>query len=126
LCHGEAVIWGMRAAVRLSVARAKLSIARASEIEDFLAGIPVPETKVKTAALLAAASKDKKARRGRLRFVLLKESAVRYCPTQSGLRMSSERSTPSEAVPWFVAHGQQAKRDVGLTAFRGGAILPFA
>src|SRR5207245_1896838 len=62
LRHGEAVIWGMRAALRLSVAHAGLPIAHAAEIEDFLAGIPVPETKaVKPAALVAAASKDKKA-----------------------------------------------------------------
>jgi len=62
----------MRAAVRLSVHHAGLPMPRAAEIEDFLAGIPVPAFKVNAAALLAAASKDKKARRGRLRFVLLK------------------------------------------------------
>jgi 3-dehydroquinate synthase len=74
LRHGEAVIWGMRAALRLSVAHAGLSIPRAAEAEDFLACIPVPEIKhLKSSALLAAASKDKKARRGRLRFVLLRD-----------------------------------------------------
>jgi 3-dehydroquinate synthase len=71
--HGEAVIWGMRAALRLSVAHAGLPMAQAEEAEDFLAGIPVPEIKnLKFSALLSAASKDKKARRGRSRFVLLR------------------------------------------------------
>jgi 3-dehydroquinate synthase len=73
LRHGEAVIWGMRAAVRLSVARAGLPLGKAVELEEFLAGLPVPEAKVSTTALLAAAGKDKKARGGSLRFVLLRD-----------------------------------------------------
>ena len=66
LRHGEAVVWGMRAALRLSGARLP-------EAENFLAGIPVPLPKnLKARVILEAARSDKKARQGRLRFVLLK------------------------------------------------------
>lgn len=73
LKHGEAVIWGMRAAVRLSVAHAGLALPKAAEFEDFLAGIELPKVAVKPSAVLAAAAADKKARRGRLRFILLRD-----------------------------------------------------
>lgn len=65
LRHGEAVVWGMRAALRLSGASAPGA-------EEFLANIPVPLPKgLKARDILEAARSDKKARRGRLRFVLL-------------------------------------------------------
>lgn len=71
--HGEAVIWGLRAMLRLSLKRAGLSLSTAIELEDFLAGVPVPELRgVSAKAVLAAAKRDKKARKGRLRFVLLR------------------------------------------------------
>ena len=74
LRHGEAVIWGMRAALRLSVALAGLPVSRAAEVEDFLAGldVPLPE-KLNAKSILKAAMKDKKVRRGKMRFVLLSE-----------------------------------------------------
>lgn len=71
LRHGEAVIWGMRAAVRLS-ACAGLPISEADAIESFLETLPVPVPKsVTPKAVLAAAKTDKKARAGKLRFILL-------------------------------------------------------
>jgi 3-dehydroquinate synthase len=74
LRHGEAVIWGMRAAIRLSVALTGLPVVRAAEAEDFLAGIEVPvRKKLNARVLLQTAMKDKKVRRGRMRFVLLRE-----------------------------------------------------
>lgn len=72
LRHGEAVIWGLRAMLRLSLKRAGLSLSAAMELEDFLAGLPVPEPRVSASEILAAAKRDKKAREGRLRFILLK------------------------------------------------------
>lgn len=73
LRHGEAVVWGLRAALRLSVARAGFPREEAREVERFLAEIPLPRLpKVSAARLLEIARRDKKARGGRLRFVLLK------------------------------------------------------
>lgn len=66
LRHGEAVIWGMRAALRLSPGRFK-------EEEAFLASLPVTlPGGIKAKAVLEAARHDKKARRGKLRFILLR------------------------------------------------------
>lgn len=79
LRHGEAVVWGMRAALRLSVSRAGLSPSVALEADRFLAGLPVPlPRRVDPKRLLALAKQDKKARGGRARFVLLRALG---CPT---------------------------------------------
>lgn len=73
LRHGEAVIWGMRAALRLSRKFAGLPGPQAAAAEEFLAAIPVPRTAgLSLERIVAAAKKDKKARRGILRFVLLR------------------------------------------------------
>lgn len=73
LRHGEAVIWGMRAALRLSVKRAGLSPANALEADRFLAGIPVPvPRRLDPHRLVAETKRDKKARAGAVRFVLLR------------------------------------------------------
>lgn len=73
LRHGEAVIWGMRAALRLSVSRAGLSPAAALEADRFLASLPVPvPRRIEPKRLVELARRDKKARGGRARFVLLK------------------------------------------------------
>jgi 3-dehydroquinate synthase len=73
LRHGEAVIWGMRAALRLSVRRAGLSPAFAADADRFLGGLPVPvPRRIEPRRLLALAKRDKKARGGRARFVLLR------------------------------------------------------
>ena len=73
LRHGEAVLWGMRAALKLSVRRAGLPRAFADEAEAFLKSLPVPLPRRLDARRLAAlAARDKKARGGRARFVLLR------------------------------------------------------
>ncbi len=82
LRHGEAVIWGMRAALRLSVKNAGLSAAAALEADRFLASVPVPTPRrLDPKRLLAAARRDKKNRGGAVRFVLLREigKAVVVC-----------------------------------------------
>jgi 3-dehydroquinate synthase len=72
LRHGEAVICGMRAALRLSQACAGLPARTAAELDAFLRLLPVPRLRLHESAVLAHLRQDKKARRGRLRFVLLK------------------------------------------------------
>ena len=73
LRHGEAVIWGMRAALRLSVSRAGLSPAVALEADRFLAALPVPvPRRIEPKRLVELARQDKKARGGKARFVLLR------------------------------------------------------
>ena len=72
LLHGEAVLCGMRAALRLSQAQGLLPERAAEEADAFLRGVPVPRLRLREAAVLAALRRDKKARRGRLRFVLLR------------------------------------------------------
>lgn len=73
LRHGEAVVWGMRAALRLSAARAGFGRGQAREVEKFLAAIPLPRfPRVSAERLLEIARRDKKVRAGKLRLVLLK------------------------------------------------------
>ena len=73
LRHGEAVIWGMRAALRLSVSRAGLSPTAALEADRFLAMLPVPvPRRIEPKRLVELARRDKKARGGKARFVLLR------------------------------------------------------
>jgi 3-dehydroquinate synthase len=73
LRHGEAVIWGMRAALRLSVSRAGLSPTVALEADRFLASLPIPvPRRIEPQRLVELARQDKKARGGRARFVLLR------------------------------------------------------
>ncbi|MFI5345122.1 MAG: 3-dehydroquinate synthase [Elusimicrobiota bacterium] len=76
LRHGEAVVWGMRAALRLSVTCAHLSPSFALEADRFLSTLPVPlPRRVDPLRLLKIAKQDKKARGGRARFVLLRAPA---------------------------------------------------
>lgn len=72
LRHGEAVVWGMRAALWLSAACAGFPAMEAARAEAFLATIPIPLKKAPSPErILKAAMTDKKARKGRPRFVLL-------------------------------------------------------
>jgi 3-dehydroquinate synthase len=70
--HGEAVAWGMIAASNLTVASKMFSARDASRITNLIALVgPLPPWPgVSAARLLAAMQADKKARAGRLRFVL--------------------------------------------------------
>ena len=75
LLHGEAISMGMCCGARLSVKRAGLSEAEAQRLCGLIAasGLPTRLGKAfKLGELLEAARLDKKARDGKLRFVLLK------------------------------------------------------
>lgn len=71
--HGEAVIWGMRFAVALSVVRDKLSVSKAKRINDLLTSLAVPAIpkRLKRDEILGFIKKDKKAQGNTVRFVLL-------------------------------------------------------
>lgn len=70
--HGEAVIWGMRFALALSKPRLKTKTY--NEISEFLKSIEVPKLpKAKPQDFFTPMKKDKKAKEGRVRFVLLKD-----------------------------------------------------
>ncbi|MGK5090307.1 3-dehydroquinate synthase [Bdellovibrionota bacterium FG-2] len=72
--HGEAVIWGMRFALALSVVRGKLDAKTCDKIDSFLATFAVPPLPAKLGAkeLSALMAIDKKVRDGKIHFVLLK------------------------------------------------------
>ena len=72
LRHGEAVVWGMRAALALSLMKAGLPPRDAEDAGRFLASIPVPRPAARPARLLARMRRDKKVKGGRIRFVLLR------------------------------------------------------
>jgi 3-dehydroquinate synthase len=71
LLHGEAVAWGMLAAVQIGLARGTVSVAQAERMEQtILAYGPLPRFRSTPDRLLAAAGRDKKNRAGRRRFIL--------------------------------------------------------
>jgi len=75
LLHGEAISMGMHAAAQLSMMRGGLSEGEAKRLSGLLAASGLPTRLGKTfkpGELLEAARLDKKARDGKLRFVLLK------------------------------------------------------
>ena len=72
LRHGEAVVWGMRAALALSIMKTGLPRQDALDAGRFLASVKVPRPEVRPDRLVARMYRDKKVRGGRLRFVLLR------------------------------------------------------
>ncbi|MBI5200013.1 MAG: 3-dehydroquinate synthase [Elusimicrobia bacterium] len=72
LRHGEAVVWGMRAALALSIMKTGLPQQDALDAGRFLASIKVPRPEVRPDRLVARMYRDKKVRGGMLRFVLLR------------------------------------------------------
>jgi 3-dehydroquinate synthase len=71
LLHGEAVAWGMLAALALGRARGTISPSQAERVErTIFAYGPLPSFKVKAEKLLETAARDKKNRAGVRRFVL--------------------------------------------------------
>jgi 3-dehydroquinate synthase len=72
--HGEAVIWGMRAAAYLSQLEGSLSPADWSQVDAVLARYPVPPllTSVSATSRLARLRHDKKTIQNQVNFVLLK------------------------------------------------------
>ena len=77
--HGEAVLWGMRFAIALSVVRGWMKPGRYREIDGFLKKIPLPplprkgKQSVKPLEIFRHMSKDKKIEKGKVRFVLLED-----------------------------------------------------
>jgi 3-dehydroquinate synthase len=71
--HGEAVIWGMRGAVRLSVLRGLLSEKKGIELDQFLSSFKIPPlpTGRSFSSRLRLLKNDKKSTSGVLKFVLL-------------------------------------------------------
>jgi 3-dehydroquinate synthase len=75
LLHGEAISMGMCCGAWLSVSRAGLAKEEAKRVVDLIGASGLPtrlDVSFKGEQLLAAARLDKKARNGKLRFVLLK------------------------------------------------------
>ena len=71
LLHGEAVAWGMLAALQLGRVRETISPAEADRVQrTILAYGPLPPFKTSAQKLIQAASRDKKNRAGVRRFVL--------------------------------------------------------
>ena len=71
LLHGEAIAWGMLAALQIALARGTVGPDQAARIEGtILAYGPLPPFRTTAAKLLDAAGRDKKNRAGKRRFVL--------------------------------------------------------
>jgi 3-dehydroquinate synthase len=73
LLHGEAVGWGMLAALQIALARNTVAPDQAERIEKTIVAFgPLPPFRVTPARLLEAAGRDKKNRAGTRRFILPK------------------------------------------------------
>lgn len=72
--HGEAVLWGMRFAIALSEVRGHLTAARGAKLDATLAPVPVPPLPRAIAPVFSHMKHDKKARAGKIRFVLLERA----------------------------------------------------
>jgi 3-dehydroquinate synthase len=71
LLHGEAVAWGMLAALHIARSRATVTDKEAIRIEQTIHAFgPLPSFRATTDALLDAAGRDKKNRSGKRRFIL--------------------------------------------------------
>ncbi len=95
--HGEAVIWGMRGAVYLSVLQGLLPERDAAQIEKFLSRLPVPKLKRPSgfAKRWRQLTHDKKSKGGSPKFVLLRGI---------GLAVSDQKVSPNqvkETLAWL-------------------------
>lgn len=71
LLHGEAIAWGMLAALHISRSRAMIAEKDAARIESIIHAYgPLPRFRARVPALLEAAGRDKKNKAGTRRFVL--------------------------------------------------------
>ncbi|HYK34376.1 3-dehydroquinate synthase [Alloacidobacterium sp.] len=98
LLHGEAIAWGMIAALHLGRTRGTISPAQADRVECAIFSYgPLPVFNTTTAKLLEATSHDKKNREGKRRFVL---------PNSIGNASVVEDVTDAEltaAIDWMLA-----------------------
>jgi 3-dehydroquinate synthase len=101
LLHGEAIAWGMLAALRIALARKTVEPGQAQRIErTILAYGPLPSFRTTPAKLLAAAGRDKKNRAGTRRFTL---------PKGIGNAIVVEDVTEAElqsAIDWLLAQAR--------------------
>lgn len=108
LLHGEAVAWGMLAALRIALARNTVAPDQAERIErTILAFGPLPPFRTTPAKLLAAAGRDKKNRAGTRRFIL---------PKGIGNAIVVEDVTDAElnaAIAWTLACARKAALPAG-------------
>jgi len=99
LLHGEAIAWGMLAALQIAHFRKTVGPDQAERIrQTILAYGPLPAFRTTPAKLLAAAGRDKKNRAGTRRFVL---------PSGIGDAIVVEDVTEAEldaAVVWLLTH----------------------
>ncbi len=70
--HGEAIVWGMRFALALSVVRGHMAAADRPPLDARLARLDVPPLLDARDALFEKTTRDKKSKGGRTRFVLLR------------------------------------------------------
>ena len=98
LLHGEAIAWGMLAALRIALARRTVGPGQAERIEQTIFAYgPLPPFRAAPAQLLAAAGRDKKNRAGTRRFIL---------PIGIGNAIVVEDVTDAElnsAIRWMLA-----------------------
>ncbi|MGA7522981.1 MAG: 3-dehydroquinate synthase [Acidobacteriaceae bacterium] len=106
LLHGEAVAWGMLAALQVALARETVDPVQAERIErTILVYGPLPPFRATAAKLLAAAGRDKKNRAGARRFILPKgigDAVVVEDVTDRELE---------EALEWLLPRARQAGAD---------------
>ena len=99
LLHGEAIAWGMLAALQIALARRTVGPDQAERIEQTIRAYgPLPPFRVTSAKLLAAAGRDKKNRAGTRRFIL---------PRGIGDAVVVEDVTDQElnmAIRWLLNH----------------------
>jgi len=102
LLHGEAIAWGMLAALRIAVARKTVGTDQAERIEKTIQAYgPLPPFRSTPEKLLAAAGRDKKNRAGTRRFVL---------PKGVGDAVVVEDVTDEEldsAIEWLLTSGRK-------------------
>jgi 3-dehydroquinate synthase len=102
LLHGEAIAWGMLAALRIALARKTVRPDQAERIEStILAYGPLPPFRTTPVKLLAAAGRDKKNSAGTRRFIL---------PKGIGNAVVVEDVTDQElhaAVEWLLTHARR-------------------
>jgi 3-dehydroquinate synthase len=102
LLHGEAIAWGMLAALQIALARNTVGSDQAERIEQtILAYGPLPPFRATPAKLLAAAGRDKMNRAGTRRFIL---------PKGIGNAVIVEDVMEAEllsAINWTLAHAHK-------------------